>query len=306
MMRQAIDLLADDPATTVLVLISKPPDAAIAELIYERLHNLSKPVVTCFLNAEPAPARRVGAHPATTLDEAAALAIHLAAQPSARAGTPPPRAAPTGAALEAFCRARSRAGGRGASHAGRRGRPPRPQPAVRAGPLRRRHPRLRSAGHPPPAPRCRLERAPGRGPAAADPRRSVGHTVLDLGADEFTVGRPHPMIDGSLRAERLLAEADDPATAVLLLDVILGYGAHPDPAGALVPTLATARARAAAAGRYLPVVVLRARHRRRPAGPRPARGDAPRRWRPRLPDQRASRARRRGHRPARCAGAQVG
>jgi hypothetical protein len=62
------------------------------------------------------------------------------------------------------------------------------------------------------------------------------------------------MIDGSLRAARLLAEADDPETAVLLLDVVLGYGAHGDPAGALAPALAEARARAAAAGRYLPVV----------------------------------------------------
>src|SRR5438477_573871 len=70
MMRQAIDLLADDPTTTVLVLISKPPDPLPAVVVYERLRDLRKPVVTCFLNAPVEDARRAGAHPATTLDEA--------------------------------------------------------------------------------------------------------------------------------------------------------------------------------------------------------------------------------------------
>src|SRR5436190_1937332 len=65
MMRQAIDLLADDPATTVLVLISKPPDPATAAVVYERIRDLRKPVVTCFLSAPLEDARRVGAHPVT-------------------------------------------------------------------------------------------------------------------------------------------------------------------------------------------------------------------------------------------------
>jgi FdrA protein len=63
--------------------------------------------------------------------------------------------------------------------------------------------------------------------------RSEQHTVVDLGEDEFTVGRPHPMIDFSLRNRRILEEATDPETAIILLDVILGYGSHPDPAGEL-------------------------------------------------------------------------
>jgi FdrA protein len=62
---------------------------------------------------------------------------------------------------------------------------------------------------------------------------SQGHTVVDLGEEEFTVGRPHPMIDNDLRIRRLLQEARDPETAVVLLDVVLGYGAHPDPAAEL-------------------------------------------------------------------------
>jgi FdrA protein len=63
--------------------------------------------------------------------------------------------------------------------------------------------------------------------------KSQKHTFLDLGEDEFTVGRPHPMIDYSLRNKRILEEANDPETAVVLLDVVLGYGSHPDPASEL-------------------------------------------------------------------------
>ena len=79
----------------------------------------------------------------------------------------------------------------------------------------------------------------------ADVWQSVGHTVVDLGDDEFTRGRPHPMIDQTLRNERILKEAADPSVAVILLDVVLGYGAHPDPATAIAAVIAKARANAA-------------------------------------------------------------
>ena len=72
---------------------------------------------------------------------------------------------------------------------------------------------------------------------------SLGHTVLDLGADLFTVGRLHPMLDVALRNRRLAQEAGDPEAAVLLLDVVLGEGVHPDPAGAMAPAIAAARDR---------------------------------------------------------------
>jgi FdrA protein len=63
--------------------------------------------------------------------------------------------------------------------------------------------------------------------------KSQKNTFLDLGEDEFTVGRPHPMIDYSLRNKRIIEEAADRETAVILLDVVLGYGSHPDPASEL-------------------------------------------------------------------------
>jgi FdrA protein len=85
---------------------------------------------------------------------------------------------------------------------------------------------------------------------------SQEHTVVDLGEDEFTVGRLHPMMDNDLRIRRLRQEAEDPEVAVILLDVVLGYGAHPDPAGELAPAIAQARAAAAEAGRHLEVVAV--------------------------------------------------
>jgi FdrA protein len=88
----------------------------------------------------------------------------------------------------------------------------------------------------------------------ADVWRSERHTVVDLGDDAFTRGRPHPMIDQTLRKERILQEATDPEVAVILFDVVLGYGAHPDPAGELAGALEQARAAAAAAGRQLAFV----------------------------------------------------
>ena len=65
--------------------------------------------------------------------------------------------------------------------------------------------------------------------------------LIDLGDDVFTRGRPHPMIDHRLRNERLLVEAADPEVAVILMDVVLGYGAHPDPAGEMVPAIRKAQ-----------------------------------------------------------------
>jgi FdrA protein len=69
-----------------------------------------------------------------------------------------------------------------------------------------------------------------------------GHAIFDLGADEFTVGRLHPMIDQDLRLRRLRQEAADPEVGMVLLDVVLGDGAHADPAGELAPAIERALA----------------------------------------------------------------
>src|SRR5690606_40492874 len=82
-----------------------------------------------------------------------------------------------------------------------------------------------------------------------------GHLIIDFGDDEMTQGRAHPMIDPSLRMERIAAESADPTCGVLLLDLVLGHGAHPDPADDLANAIRSARTLAHAEGRALPVVV---------------------------------------------------
>jgi FdrA protein len=69
----------------------------------------------------------------------------------------------------------------------------------------------------------------------------TGHTFVDFGDDELTQGRAHPMIDPTLRLEAIARAAADPGTAVLLLDVVLGHGAEPDPAALLAPAIEAVR-----------------------------------------------------------------
>ena len=77
-------------------------------------------------------------------------------------------------------------------------------------------------------------------PSLRVPAPPGSHICLDLGEEEYTVGRPHPMIDPAARLEMLEEQAADPAVAVVLLDVVLGYGSHEDPASELAPACARA------------------------------------------------------------------
>ncbi len=230
----AIQALGADPETEVLVLISKPPDPEIAErvLVEATLHG--KPVVAAFLGAELPPRQGVAIVP--TLAEAARYAVALA---TGR----PVETVRLDEEVDEEALARARAGLAPGQHFVRG--------LFSGGTLCEEAIWVLSPVLGPIWSNVPLE----PGYRLPDPRRSREHTLLDLGADELTVGRPHPMIDPTLRIERLLEEAADPATACILLDVVLGYGADPDPAGALAPALEAARSRAAEDGRALPIVV---------------------------------------------------
>ena len=84
--------------------------------------------------------------------------------------------------------------------------------------------------------------------------KSEKHTIIDLGDDEFTVGKPHPMIDYSTRNKRILAEANDSETAVILLDIVLGYGSNMDPLAEILPVLKEVKKITSRQKRYLPIV----------------------------------------------------
>ena len=214
MMLAGLERLAADPDTAVIGLISKPPAPAVAGRVLERAGGCGKPVVVNFLGGEPGLVREAGAVPAATLEEAAQLAVALGR------GEPVGVSRVDDAALVEAVRAAS-------------GRMAPGQRVVRG---------LYSGG-------TLAQEA-----ALILAAEGVPHEVVDLGADEYTVGRPHPMIDFRLRNERIVAAAEDPATAVVLLDVVLGYGSHPDPAGALVPALERAVGLAGEAGRGLVLI----------------------------------------------------
>lgn len=94
-----------------------------------------------------------------------------------------------------------------------------------------------------------IQKNPDRRLTASMP--SVAHTYLDMGDDDFTDGRPHPMIAPEVRLDRLLMEARDPQVAVVVLDFIVGFGSHENPVGVTLPAIAEAQAIAAERGQHL-------------------------------------------------------
>jgi succinyl-CoA synthetase alpha subunit len=241
MMLHGLAALQAAPETAVIVAISKLPSPAIAANVLDRLAAGGKPAVVIFMSDDPAPQPEgSGVTMATTLQEAA-----LAAAALARGDDP----AGVKAQLEERARvlqdkAKDLAAGLGPSQIYLRG-------LFSGGTLCEEAMRLwgRQIGgvwsNGPLDPAFRL----------LDSSKSREHCALDLGEEEFTVGRPHPMIDNDLRVRRLLQEAADPQVAAIQMDVVLGYGAHPDPAGELAPAIHQARQLAAEEGRELIVVI---------------------------------------------------
>jgi len=227
--RQGLDLLSRDPETRVIVLVSKPPAPQVADELLRAARSAGKPVVVDFIGYSP-PARQVDngcrLHFAATLDEAAELAVKLAI--SAPSTEP-------AADLERFAAGQRYLRG-----------------LFSGGTLAYEALHILQGYLPGVHSNTPLD----KDYRLANSLVSQAHTIVDLGEDEFTVGRLHPMMDSNLRIRRLQQEAADPEVAVILLDVVLGYGAHPDPASELAPAIAKARAGAKGAGRHLEVVAV--------------------------------------------------
>jgi len=228
-MLQGLAALAADPATKAIVLISKPPAEDIAELVLARARTCHKPVIVNFLGADPATITAPGLTPVKTLEDAAIAAARLAT------GRQSDCAARSAQAIETPAFAREQRYVRG---------------LFSGGTLCYEATMLLSEVFP----EVYSNTPVGAARALDDVWRSRAHTLIDLGDDVFTRGRPHPMIDHRLRNERIALEAQDPQTAIILLDVVLGYGSHPDPASVIAPVIKTAIAQAAAAGRQLIVL----------------------------------------------------
>jgi len=214
---QALAALARDSETRVIVLVSKPPAPAVVTQLLAAARALGKPVIVNFIGYPP-PARKLGnLHFATSLSEAAESAMDQLA-----AGGAPSR--PAEPPIMGYLRGLF-SGGTLAYEA---------MLGLQAvlSPLYSNVPFRES------------QRLP-------DPLKSQAHTIVDLGDDVFMVGRLHPMIDHDLRLRRLRQEAADPEVGLILLDVVLGEGAHPDPARELAPAIAEVKT-----ARSLEVVAL--------------------------------------------------
>ncbi len=209
---QALEFIRADPASQVVVFVSKPPAAAVRERVTCALKAMGKPAVALFLGEKPG--RRIDGqvHFATTLDEAARQATELARFAALAAGLPGVAGKSvlglytggTLAAEAALLLAEALGLDEGGSHAGGR---------------------MLDSG---------------------------GHRVIDLGDDLYTRGRPHPMIDPEQRNGMIRSLAGDGSCGVLLLDIVLGLGSHPDPAGEAARAVAELRSTRANA----PIVVI--------------------------------------------------
>ncbi len=210
----ALRLLAEDGATRVVMLVAKHPAPAVADRLHGVLAGLGKPAVVRYLG-EPARPTADGVVYAETLDEAARFAALDAGVADAQED--PWISSPVDPAWDggtAFGRLVGLFGGGSlaaeAQHV------------------------LATCGFETTMPAHRL--------VAGQPIPGTGHLVVDTGDDAYTVGRPHPMVDQTVRCGLVRAAGADRSVGLLLLDLVLGDGAHPDPAPEIVAAVADARA----------------------------------------------------------------
>lgn len=250
-----IDALEADASTQVIAIISKPPGASATAQLAARLKRCSKPVVLCLLGAQPASlgaitapaasaagagagAGHAGGHGvrvAATLDEAAAFALAAVGIHEA--------ASLQGASTPLRDLAAAQIGKMGPQQRHIRGLFAGGTLCYQSQVIFRRaglvvHANSALAG---------MKELP-------DPWSSVEDTFVDMGAEIFVEGRPHPMIDASLRARRVEREGGDPDVALLLLDFVLGAISSADPVGDLLAAIKSAQDAARRRGGHLSVV----------------------------------------------------
>lgn len=190
----ALEMLTNDEQSQLIAFVSKPPAQSVRQQIITTMKQSGKPVVALFLGYVPAAMRDENVWFARTLDEAARLACLLSRVIRRRESL----ASVAGQRILGLY-----TGGTLAAEA--------------AGLLAERLAIQTDSDHP-----------------NGMMLNHDGHQIIDLGDDFYTVGRPHPMIDPSLRHQLITALANDSQVGVLLLDVVIGYGATPEPAESLV------------------------------------------------------------------------
>jgi FdrA protein len=198
---QALELLARDPETKVIVLISKPPSPNVATQLISAAQGTGKPVVIYFIGY-PAPAKRLGnVHFAISLSETAELAVNRNWKITSEKQLP-----------MADTYVRGLFSGGTLAYETLLGLQTNLAPIYSNAPITEQQ-------------------------LLKDPLHSECHTIIDLGDEFFMVGRLHPMIDNDLRIRRMKQEAADERVGMILFDVVLGEGSHMNPAGELAPVI---------------------------------------------------------------------
>lgn len=223
-----LDVLIRDPETKVIVLVSKPPSPRVAEEVLRQARKAGKPVVVNFIGRTPISRHSGNLYFASGLDDAAAIAVELVKNP------PETYVAPE-LDLKRFAKGQRYLRG-----------------LFSGGTLAYEAQYLLTEYVPKVYANAPIDKAN----KLMDALTSVEHTIVDLGEDEFTVGRLHPMMDNELRIRRLLDEAKDPEVAVIMMDVVIGFGSHEDPASEIAPAIVKAKEIAKKDGRYLEVAVV--------------------------------------------------
>ena len=237
MTRFGIDALAHDPNTEVIVVVSKAPAPCVIPAILDGLRDAGKPAVAHFVGWDPAKADKTWLDApvqfAGTLDEAARLAcIAVGIDLPTSAGAPVAVPAQAGTAKELSVQSRRVLG------------------LFCGGTLCQEAWSLMNQAGIDVVSNVAFDPAKKIHPQT----RTSGNVLLDLGDDVFTVGKPHPMIEPSLRDERVAQAGSDPEIGIVLVDCVLGYGAHADPAGSLAAAATRAKEAAEADGRELTII----------------------------------------------------
>jgi succinyl-CoA synthetase alpha subunit len=232
----AFDALERDPQTQVIVMVSKPLAAGTLEHLLKRIASSKKPVVGCFLGVDLA---QVAGTPnfqfARTIDDAVRLAVTAIGGRPVSVQTHLSQAEQELLERELAARSPDQKYLRGILAGGT---------FCYQSQQIFREAGIRVYSNSPFDQKNKLDH----------PDRSVKHTIVDMGDDYYMVGKPHPMIDGTMRKRRILAECQDPHVAILYLDFILGYNASMDPVGELVDSIREAKRQVGRRGGSLTVV----------------------------------------------------
>ncbi|MFA6800554.1 MAG: acyl-CoA synthetase FdrA [Acholeplasmataceae bacterium] len=230
---KGIDALNEDAETKLIVVISKPPHKNVLDKIINKLETVKKPVVVCLLDTK-IDQKIDNVYFVSTLTEAGQKALELIGKKTpnlteldnelkTRIQKEKELKKPTQTKVKGlFCGGTLAAEALSILRGGLDG--------ITSNVAKKENEKMKN------------------------PMKSQGNNLIDLGDDMFTQGKPHPMIEPTIRLDRIISEAKNPETSVILLDFELGLGSHDDPVGVTIDTIIESKQLAEKDGRHISFV----------------------------------------------------